>query len=153
MSWTTITEATLHEALTEGEVSAVQSAALASGEPDPVPETIRKVVGEVRGYIGACEKNKLGPLDTVPDQLVSAALSIIRFRLLNRFPELGLQTDARKSEYDNALVLLRDVAACRFAVEQPPADEVGPEVMPSGAGTKLVHRTRLRFSRHQTDRL
>jgi phage gp36-like protein len=149
--WLKPTVADIETRLVSAELSAVRALAQKADKPDPLPSIILNTVREMRGYIGACERNKLGPADTVPEQLLGTALAIIRFRLLNYIPTDVLETDPRRREYDTAIALLRSVAACDFSVEQP--EEAGPEKMPTGSGAQLVHRTRLRFGRSSTRNL
>jgi phage gp36-like protein len=138
MAWITISEDAIRSKLAAVELQALRTAALADGQADPLPEIVARTVDEVRGYIGACERNRLGPAGTIPAQLESAALAIVRYRLATRLPVRTLLTEERKEEQRDALTLLRDVAACRYAVEQP--DEAGPERLAIGGTPKIIPR-------------
>jgi phage gp36-like protein len=118
MAWTTLTAADVKTKLTGPEVSAVQTAALASGQSDPLVEIVEQVVDEVRGYIAAGGYN-LGDGTTVPSKLVSATLSIIRYRLATRLPVKTLLTTDRVEENKEAIRLLERVADGKFVVEEP----------------------------------
>ncbi|AHF94603.1 hypothetical protein OPIT5_29290 [Opitutaceae bacterium TAV5] len=151
MSWRTITEDDLRTVLTGTEIDSVRTVALEDGAGDPVPGTLANVVQTVRGYIAGCSRNTLGPAGTLPEQLVGDAMVIARHRLLTRFPEVGLLSDGRVNEYNQAMTAMRDVAACRISVEAPPV--AGPEKMPAGAGAILVSHTPLNFTRDKTSLL
>lgn len=136
--WTTLTEAKFLQHCTGAETTAIKSAALASAQTEPLTDTLAKVVQEVRGYVAAHGQNTLGEGITIPSELETAACAIARFRALNRLPVKTLLTETRQQEYRDALTLLRDVAAGKFAIEQPttPSDQVI-----SGPGIEVVTDT------------
>ena len=119
MAWITITEALVTSKLSGPELAALKSAALATGQSDPLVEVIAQIVTEVRGYVGASARNTLGEGATIPDELLGAAISRIRFELATRLPVASLLTTARTEANTQALDRLRDAAAGRFAVIQP----------------------------------
>lgn len=119
MSWITLTEAKFLQHCTGAETTAIKSAALGTGQTEPLTDTLVKVVQEVRGYVAACGRNSLGDGVTIPAELEGAAYALVRYRALNRLPVKTLLTETRITEYKDAQTLLRDVAACRFAIEQP----------------------------------
>jgi hypothetical protein len=117
VAWITITEADLLEALSGDELAAYRSAALALDQPDPVAEMMVKVTNYIRGRVGGCAKNVPGPAGTIPDELLDAACALLAVRIPNRVgrsPKAG-RADAAKDAVD----LLKDVAACRFAIVAP----------------------------------
>lgn len=117
MAWISITADDVLTKLAGAELSVFRTAATAVGQADPLPEIIEQVVDEVRGYVAACARNTLGSAGTIPAKLKSATLAMIRYRLITRLP-ISIKEE-RKQEYRDALDLLSDVAACRFAVEEP----------------------------------
>lgn len=131
MAWTTLTADEIRTRLSGPELDLVKSAALESGQQDPLPEVIVQVINEVRGYILAYRTNKLGPQETIPPQLQSAAISIIRWRMAGRVAvgSAGsmMQSESRRKEYEDAMAVLKDVAAGKFVVEQPEIE--GPEII------------------------
>lgn len=118
MAWTTITVEQVKTRLAGAELTAVQSAALADAQTDPLPEIVVQVVDEIRGYCAAGGVT-LGLANTIPCKLVGAALAIIRYRLCTRLPVRSLLTDARVDENRDALTLLSRVADQKFSVEEP----------------------------------
>jgi phage gp36-like protein len=125
MSWIVITEAAVRSTLAAAELSALRTVQLAAGQADPLAEIIERTVDEVRGYVAAHPQNRLGADGTIPAELESAALALVRYRLATRLPIKTLLTDARKDEQRDALTLLRDVAGGRFAIV-PPDDGGAP---------------------------
>jgi len=121
MAWISLTADDVKERLSGPEYDAFQTWHLDSGQADPIPDTILGVVGEIRGRVGACQRNTLGAAATIPDELYSAALTLISWRLSLRLPGGGahLQDEGRRKDYEDATELLRAVARCEFAVEQP----------------------------------
>ena len=139
MAWITLNESHVATRLTGPELAACRSAALAPGQANPLPEIVRQVINEVRGYIAANRQNTLGAGETVPDKLESCALAIIRYRLADRLPLKSLLTQERVSENEAAIRLLRDVAKGDFAVEEP--TEAATEPLAGAASPRITPRT------------
>jgi hypothetical protein len=123
--------------LSSTELTALQSVDLPSGVTDALADLVTQVVDEVRGFIQA-GGNNLGAAGTLPSRLVSAAISIIRFRLSTRFPVKMLDTDARKREHDDAMKLLDRVADGKFAIEEP---ATGDTESAGGGGPSMAAKT------------
>lgn len=122
MAWLTISVDDVKTRLTGAELSAVQSAALAEGQTDPLPEIVGQVVDEMRGYMAAGGVT-LGESGTIPKKLLGASLAIIRYRLATRLPVKSLLTEQRVAENRDALALLDRVASGRFLVEEPETED------------------------------
>lgn len=135
MAWITITENDVITKLSGPEKAAMNSAALQALQVPPLPEIIAQVTLEIRGYVAACKTNVLGPLGTIPEELLGTAITRIRFEFATRLPVASLLTEDRRSANSDALTRLRDVAACNFAIVAPenPAAE-----QPGGPATQLV---------------
>lgn len=118
MAWTTITTDDIRARLTGPEMAALQSAALGESQEDPTPEIVAQVIDEARGYIAAGGYT-LGAEGTLPSKVKGATLNIIRYRLISRLPVASLMTESRRREYEDAVRLLEQVAAKKFAVEDP----------------------------------
>lgn len=138
MAWVTLTEALLSHHMSGPELTAFKTAALKSGQADPVAAMLAEVATLVRGYVGAAGI-ALGTAPTVPDELQNAALDVCRWKVLTRLPGVSmLQDDARKSAYEEALKLFRDVQAGKFSIvpaltEAPEEEQPGP-VLPTFSG-------------------
>jgi hypothetical protein len=130
MPWVTLTSDDMLRALTGPERTAVQTAALGAGQADPLPGIIADVVAEARGYIAANKANVLGEDGTVPEKLRGALIARARFEAFTRLPVgRSLLTEDRVKANEAAVTLLRDVAAGRFAIEEPAI--VSGEILPS----------------------
>ncbi len=128
MAWITLTEDDIITKLSGPEKAAMNSAALQALQAAPLPEVIEQVVKEIRGYVAACARNTLGDGPTIPDELLGAAVTRVRFELATRLPVPSLLTEDRRRANETAITLLRDVAACSFAIvapDTPTSDEVG----------------------------
>lgn len=118
MSWITITDADLLRVLAGPELEGYRAAALATAQPDPVAETIAEVTQLIRGKVAACERNRLGAGNTIPQELKVAALDILAVRIPMRAAGTN-PTNSRKEAMEAAMKLLDDTAACKFAIEAP----------------------------------
>ncbi len=119
MSWIALDAAAIRTRLTDLERGAFAgSEALGEAAYDPLPEIITAVTSLVRGYVAGCASNPMGPDGTIPSRLESAAVSIVRYQLLARLPvNAAAFMEQRRKEYEDAIALLKDVSACKFAVD------------------------------------
>lgn len=117
MPWIILTEMDLASTLAGPEIEKIKAAALKIGQPDCIEEALREAVDEVRGYIAGCAINTMGPEGMIPQRLKAATLDIAAHRVLTRV--LMVPNEARKLRWEEANRKLRDVAACRMAVEDP----------------------------------
>lgn len=145
MSWITITEAHLLSKLSSPELAAMKSAALGSGQANPLTEAIADVTREVRGYVAGCSTNTLGEGDTIPDELLGAAINRIRYELATRLPVASLLTEARKDSNRDAVALFSKVAACTFRILPPatvaPVQVSAPSPLFSGRTRQFTRAT------------
>lgn len=147
MSWIPLTENDVITKLSGPEIAAMKTAALQASQVNPLPGVITQIVKEIRGYIAACARNTLGDGETIPDELLGAAISRIRFELATRLPVASLLTEDRRTANANALTLLRDVAGCRFLIVGP----VIPTTDDIGSPTPRVRQPHRNFSRRDQD--
>lgn len=149
--WVEITEADLLTGISGPELAGIRSAALATGQSDPVQPTLDQVARLIRGRAAACRHNRLGAGNTIPDELTEAAVAIAVMRLPARAAGLTIDPDgARQSAADDAQDLLKEVAACRFAVEQPAAASEEQTAAPPSPAMQPKNR---RFTRTAQDGL
>ena len=121
--WITLQSSAVQGALTSTEATALSTYLLAEGASDPLTEVVARTCAEVRGYVAVRYGTAVGEAGTVPEELESAAISVARWRLLTRLAAgraaQVLLTEGRRKEYEDAVVLLRDVAAGKFAIAAP----------------------------------
>lgn len=142
--WIEVTEAQVIAKLSGPEISAMKTAALQAAQANPLTEVIAQVVLEIRGYVAACPRNKLGDGSTIPDELLGAAVSRIRFELATRLPVASLLTEDRRSANKDALRLFEQVAACKFLLVQP---ETADADQPAGPAVQTVSTTSRKYGR------
>ncbi len=125
MAWIPLTAAHINESLAAPELQALRTLQLVPDQADPVPEAIERTTFEVRGYVAAYHGTAVGQPGTIPEELLSAAIAIARWRLIGRFPVKTMASDNRRKEYEDAIAQLRDVAAGKFAISvaADPAEE------------------------------
>ena len=142
MAWIEVTLDHLKGKLTGPEVSALQTAALAEGQQDPIPEETERVVREVRGYVAACKQNVIAPGITIPEELLDATLAILVVRINTRLPSKVLLTEERMDAKNDALRLMNMVAQCNFGLAQPEeaSDEQFIITTPSFVGRERKYR-------------
>jgi hypothetical protein len=136
MAWIAITETDVLTKLSAPELAALKGAAKDPSQTTILADVITQVVREVRGYVAANAENTLGEGETIPDELLAAALARIRFELAGRLPVAALLTDDRRTANSNAIALLRDVAGGRFRLVTPatPTTETLSAPRPTWAG-------------------
>ena len=132
MAWLTITVETLKTRNAGAEVTALQEAALADGQNDPVPEVIQMVVDEVRGYVAAAGL-PLGEGATIPSKLLLATINRIRFEAATRFPGGVLLDEDRRAANNAAVRVFERVADGKFAIEEPTTESEEELANPAGA--------------------
>lgn len=119
MSWIILDAAAVRSRLTELEKGSFAGAdGLGEAGYDPLPEIIAAVTDMVRGYVAGCASNPMGPEGTIPSRLKDSAVSVVRYQLLVRLPiNASAFMEQRRKEYEDAVALLKDVSACKFAVD------------------------------------
>lgn len=150
MPWSAMLPADVARRFAAAELSAVKTAAKSAGQDGDVilSEAIADVTMQVRGYVGGCTRNTLGPDGTIPDELKSAALALVRDYLFTRLPGLkGLNDELRQKETERAMAQLKDAAACKLAIVPPttPADDqaAGPAVQSVSTRTRVATREKM----------
>lgn len=142
MAWVSLTEADVRSRLSSAELGALQSVHATAGDTQLVSRVITQAIDEVRGYIAAWPENSLEEGAKIPSKLVSAALAIIRYRLISSLPSRSLMTEERTQEYKDATRLLERASEGKFRVEEPVTaeDETVRHVGPSVSAKTLSHR-------------
>jgi hypothetical protein len=144
--WIPLTEPAVLSKLSGPELAAMKTAAIASGQANPLPEVIAQVTREIRGYAAACSKNTLGPSATIPDELLGAAINRVRYELATRLPVASLLTQVRQDANRDALRMLERASECKVTLEQP---AVASTEKLSSTGAKLI-RPGTGFNRKNT---
>jgi phage gp36-like protein len=115
-TWITLSQADVLASINNSELTAAISAALASGQDNPLDTLLPDVTAEVRGYVR--RRNTLGPTGTLPQELKNAAVDIIIYRAANRLRKKAIAED-KKPDNDQALKKLEAVAEGNLAVSAP----------------------------------
>ena len=133
MSWITLTPAHIDESLAAAELDALRSLQLTPGQEDPVPKAILRTCTQVNGYVAAQAGHPVGQAGTIPEELLTSAISIVRWRVIGRLPVKLFATDSRRKEYEDALAELKDVAKGTFAISFP-VDPAAEQPRPPASG-------------------
>jgi len=150
MAWRAITETDVLTRISGPELEAFREAALGDTQGDPVAATLEQITDTVRGYVAACDDNTVGPDNTIPETLLGTALDLILIEIQTRAAGILIDPeDIREKKMQRAERMLRDVAACRFAVEQPASGEASDDDY--GGTTPLSSNPTREFSRASQD--
>lgn len=127
MAWEAITSTDVETVLNGPELEAVRRVAgdAAGDDEDKLAAVIATVTNECRAFIEDCAENRLGAAGTLPERTHHAALAIIRYRLLTRL-DIPV-SDARTSEWREALRFFEKVGRCEVKVEAPEDADVVSE--------------------------
>ena len=124
-NWIAITKATLYEASVAKLIDAVDSKALAAGQPNRSAGIIQGVVDHVRRKIASHQRNQLdADITTIPKGLRDLAVDLVIARL-----KTALQMELNPDERENIARRERDlnrVAEGRDVVDQPDTAVVAP---------------------------
>lgn len=140
MSWISITPADLNAAKLAALVQALRTAALASGQSDPVDEVVSSVVARIRAEIQGCSRNQV---DVDPTK-IPASLKLLASRMIiaaakNRL-EMQLKDDERTQLRADERYLER-IASCAVPIEAPD-NPAATAVQQSGGVSLVSSRTR-----------
>lgn len=132
MPWIILTVDHVYQSLAEPELAALRELLLMPSQVDPLPEILDRTSQEVRGYVAAWHGQQVGQPGTVPNELLTSAISIARWRLIGRLPVKIFATEFRRKEYDDALHQLELVAAGKFLVSIPEDPDPEQPLPPAG---------------------
>ena len=116
MAWVTLSVDEVKNRLTDQEIAAVKASVSTAGVRDPLPGIVTQVIHEVRGYISGSGR-KLNTGITLPESLINAAISRIRYELANTIPSGVLMTKDRIRENEAAIELLKSIKLEGFIPE------------------------------------
>lgn len=117
MPWSPITTAEVLQEFTPAEQAALEAI---QASTSVLAAILDRTIAATRGNVRAGNYLLDDDATAVPDQLRSEVIAITRWRWLISLPAAdGLQTEARKSAYEEALRKLDKVAAQEFNIEPP----------------------------------
>lgn len=141
MSWVTITIDDLKDAKVAAMVEACQTAALGTGQTDPVPNIILNVIARIRAEVSGCAQNVLDADATkIPGDLKSIACRMIMREAMSRLQQP--LTDDEREEQRNDLRYLERVARCEIPVAEPDTPLSTTEVQSGSGSPRIAARTR-----------
>jgi len=146
MPWTSITITDLNASKLAPLVSALRTAALASGQSDPVDEIKATVITRIRNKVSTCATNKVETdTTTIPASLKALACRMIIREAKGRL-EIDLTEDERTQQGIDEKELTA-VSRCELVVDQADVP-TAPLVQAVQPGPTISARTR-HFSRDQ----
>ena len=131
MSWVTLTTTEVREQLTDLEITVAEAAGEDDGTANAKLDGIlRKIIEQVRGYVGACERNlPLGAAGTIPSECEFATVVLIRHALAASVPDFDeAQGQDRRDEWREAIDFLKQVSRCEVAIVPSGGDATTPAV-------------------------
>lgn len=152
-AWITLTLANLDTAKAAALVDALQTAALAAGQSDPLPEIIVNVTNRIRMEIAAGGRTILDEDTTrLPPSLKSLALRMVLREgqsRLNAAGALPLSEDERL-EWRSDERLLERIARGEITVEASDNPESTPAVQAATPGPRITEKDRV-FTREDAE--
>ena len=145
VAWITLTIAQLDTAKAAALVDALQSAALADGQPDPLPEIIAGVTSRIRAEIAAGGRTVLDADGTkVPPSLKSLALRMVLREGQSRLNAGGAfpLSDDEREEWRQDVRYLERIARGDITVEESTNPESTPTVQAAVPSPKICERER-----------
>lgn len=113
MAWITPTSDDVIKSFTDRERDAIEDV---KGDTT-LDDILGYVVEEIRGY--CLTIGPVGAAGTIPPQLKQVAVTRARHELMVSVPDRGMMTEARAQANKDALRILENVAAGKFAIEAP----------------------------------
>lgn len=148
MPWSAIVIADVIDEFSPQEVTSFNTI---QGQSTTQASILTRVVNEVRAAIRA-GGNQMDAEGTIPDQLRNQVIDICLWRWLKKFPQLkALQTDMRKSAYDEAMATLKDISKkdSDYRVELPASATAETTQSPVNGSRQLSGNCRV-MTRRQT---
>lgn len=149
VTWITIAVADLNNYLVAAQVSAVNTAALGSGQTDRFTEVQLSVISRIRNKIESCRTNRISETAlTIPPSLKACACLLIIEGLQSSIPSLKLSPDQVRQieKYEDDLTA---IAKCELTVEDP-TDPLDPRNSTTSSSPSFGARTR-NFERDDQD--
>ena len=125
MAWITLTTDDIRNRLAECELEAIEETG--GGTGDRLAGILDQVTSLVRAKVGACNRNELGAAGTIPAECLHSAATIARHNLRATLPTTGSEDEGemRRSEYQDAMNFLNDVAECKIGIVLESTAEIG----------------------------
>lgn len=130
--WTSITPDDLNDTKVAALVTALRTAALGSGQDDPVEEITANVVSRIRAEIRSCLDNLLDTDETtIPRDLKSLACRMVVREMQSRLQEA--LTEDERGEMRADLRYLERIAEGKVSIATPDNPQASSEVQTAGA--------------------
>jgi hypothetical protein len=115
MAWNTLTTADITAEILPDEVNALNTV---QGSAAILTALLSTVTAEVQAQI-LVGGNQIGPAGTVPDQIRSDAIALVRWKWFCSLPKTDLQSDFRQAQYEEAIKRMKEIREGREKVEIP----------------------------------
>ena len=124
MPWNPLATADITAEILPDEVTALNTI---QGSASILSTILSTVTAEIQAQI-LVGGNQIGPAGTVPDQIRSDAIALVRWKWFCGMPKTDLQSDFRRAQYDEAVKRLEKIREGAEKVEIPaqPQSVTGP---------------------------
>ena len=138
MAWITLTTEDIRNRLADCELEAIEDTG--GGTGDRLAGILDQVTSLVRAKVGACRRNELGTAGTIPEECRHSAATIARHNLRATLPTTGSEDEGemRRSEYQDAMNFLSDVAECKIGILNAESEVGGRSLGCYGGDDKYV---------------
>ena len=124
MPWNTLAAADVTAEILPDEVTMLNSI---QGSTSILSTILTTITAEIQAGI-LVGGNQIGPVGTVPDQIRSDAIAIVRWKWFCSLPKTDLQSDFRRAQYEESVKRMEKIREGREKVEIPavPQNVTGP---------------------------
>jgi hypothetical protein len=135
--WREVVEGDMQRHVLNPQLNALRTAALGSGQADPLEGALADAVADVRVAIESCARNRVSSTaGTVPPEWVKWTCYLALAAMQTRLPSLKLSEDQRK-QVERAEERLDLARGCKLAVTRP-AEALEPQSVQGGGGAVVV---------------
>ncbi len=124
MPWNTLAASDVTAEILPDEVTMLNSI---QGSSSILSTILATITAEIQAGI-LVGGNQIGPVGTVPDQIRSDAIAMVRWKWFCSLPKTDLQSDFRRAQYDESVKRMEKIREGREKVEIPaiPQNVTGP---------------------------
>ncbi len=124
MPWNTLAAADVTAEILPDEVTMLNTI---QGSSSILSTILATITAEIQAGI-LVGGNQIGPVGTVPDQIRSDAIAMVRWKWFCSLPKTDLQSDFRRAQYDESVKRMEKIREGREKVEIPanPQNVTGP---------------------------
>ena len=140
VAWVSIVVGDLNHYLVGAQVSAINTAALGSGQTDRFTRVMTDVINRIRNKVETCRNNRVSTTAlTIPPSLRAGACLLMIQGMQSSIPSLKL-TEDQQTQIERYQKDIDLIAECKLAVEEP-TDPLDPQNAQAGGSIEIASST------------